>query len=56
MKFRIAFTSALGIFQPFVQVTQFPVFTHPALFCFRDGRKVAEFVGVTDCRRIAEAF
>ena len=34
----------------------FGIMSIPALFCFSDGRKVAEFVGVTDCRKIAEAF
>ena len=28
----------------------------PALFCFSGGAKVAEFVGVTDCREILSAF
>ena len=35
---------------------KFGIMSIPALFCFRDGRKVAEFVGVTDCRDIAAAF
>ena len=35
---------------------KFGVMSIPALFCFRDGAKVAEFVGVTDCRDIAAAF
>ena len=34
----------------------FGVMSIPALFCFRDGRKVAEFVGVTDVRELAAAF
>ncbi|MBQ3342925.1 MAG: thioredoxin family protein [Kiritimatiellae bacterium] len=35
---------------------KFGIMSIPALFCFRDGAKVAEFVGVTDCRDIAAAF
>ena len=35
---------------------KFGIMSIPALFCFRDGAKVAEFVGVTDCREIAAAF
>ena len=35
---------------------EFGVMSIPALFCFRDGRKVAEFVGVTDVRELAAAF
>ena len=34
---------------------RFGVMSIPALVCFRDGAKVAEFVGVTDCREIADA-
>ena len=35
---------------------KFGIMSIPAIFCFRDGAKVAEFVGVTDCREIAAAF
>ena len=35
---------------------KFGIMSIPALFCFRDGVKTAEFVGVTDCREIAAAF
>ena len=35
---------------------KFGIMSIPALFCFRDGRKVAEFVGVTDVRELAAAF
>ena len=34
---------------------RFGVMSIPALFCFRDGAKVAEFVGVTDCAEIRAA-
>ena len=34
----------------------FGIMSIPALFCFRGGKKIAEFVGVTDCREIAAAF
>ena len=33
----------------------FGVMSIPALFCFRDGAKAAEFVGVTDVAEIAAA-
>ena len=35
---------------------KFGILSIPALICFRDGAKVAEFVGVTDCREIVAAF
>ena len=35
---------------------KFGIMSIPALICFRDGAKVAEFVGVTDCREIVAAF
>ena len=35
---------------------KFGIMSIPALLCFRDGVKVAEFVGVTDCREIVAAF
>ncbi len=35
---------------------KFGVMSIPALFCFRDGAKVAEFVGVTDVAEIVAAF
>lgn len=34
---------------------KFGVMSIPALFCFKDGKKVAEFVGVTDCDKIVSA-
>jgi len=34
---------------------KFGIMSIPALFCFKDGKKVAEFVGVTDCSRLAAA-
>jgi len=33
----------------------FGITSIPALFCFRDGAKVAEFIGVTDVREIVAA-
>ena len=35
---------------------EFGIMSSPALFCFRDGRKTAEFVGVTDARELVAAF
>ena len=35
---------------------QFGIMSIPALFCFKDGRKVAEFVGVTPIDEILGAF
>ena len=35
---------------------KFGIMSIPALVCFQNGAKVAEFVGVTDCREIAAAF
>ena len=34
----------------------FGIMSIPALFCFRDGRRVAEFVGVTPVEEIKHAF
>ena len=34
----------------------FGIMSIPALFCYKDGAKVAEFVGVTDCATIKAAF
>ena len=34
---------------------KFGIMSIPALFCFKDGQKVAEFVGVTDCAEILSA-
>ena len=34
---------------------KFGIMSIPALFCFKDGRKVAEFIGVTDCAKIVAA-
>ena len=34
----------------------FGIMSIPALFCYKDGAKVAEFVGVTDCGTIKAAF
>ena len=34
---------------------KFGIMSIPALFCFKDGKKVAEFVGVTDCSKIVAA-
>ena len=34
---------------------KFGIMSIPALFCFKDGKKVAEFVGVTDCAEILSA-
>ena len=34
----------------------FGIMSIPAIFCYKDGRKVAEFVGVTDTREIEAAF
>ena len=34
---------------------QFGIMSIPALFCFKNGAKVAEFVGVTDCTEILSA-
>jgi thioredoxin len=35
---------------------RFGVTSIPALFCFRDGREIARFSGVTDAREILDAF
>ena len=35
---------------------KFGITSIPALFCYSGGKKVAEFVGVTDVREIAKAF
>ena len=35
---------------------KFGIMSIPALFCFRDGAKVAEFVGVTDTAEIRSCF
>jgi len=35
---------------------KFGIMSIPALFCFKDGVKAADFVGVTDCSRLAAAF
>ncbi|MBQ6136628.1 MAG: thioredoxin family protein [Kiritimatiellae bacterium] len=35
---------------------EFGIMSIPALFCYRDGVKTAEFVGVTGCGEIAAAF
>ena len=34
---------------------KFGIMSIPALFCFKEGKKVAEFVGVTDCAEIVKA-
>ena len=34
---------------------EFGIMSIPALFCYRDGAKVAEFVGVTDCAELKAA-
>ena len=34
----------------------FGIMSIPALFCYREGKKAAEFVGVTDCGEIAAVF
>ena len=34
----------------------FGITSIPALFCYRNGKKAAEFIGVTDVRDIAKAF
>ena len=34
---------------------QFGIMSIPALFCYRDGAKVAEFIGVTDAAAIRDA-
>jgi len=34
---------------------QFGIMSIPALFCFKDGRKVADFVGVTETAEIVKA-
>jgi len=34
----------------------FGIMSIPALFCFKDGVKCGEFVGVTDCAELAAAF
>ena len=34
----------------------FGIMSIPALFCYKDGRKVAEFVGVTPCETLKSAF
>jgi len=34
----------------------FGIMSIPALFCYRDGAKIAEFVGVTSVARIRSAF
>ena len=34
---------------------QFGIMSIPALFCYRDGAKVAEFIGVTDAATIRSA-
>ena len=34
---------------------RFGIMSIPALFCFKEGKKVAEFVGVTDCAEIVKA-
>ena len=34
----------------------FGITSIPALYCFKNGTKVAEFIGVTDVRDIAKAF
>ena len=34
---------------------QFGIMSIPALFCYRDGEKVAEFIGVTDAATIRSA-
>ena len=34
---------------------QFGIMSIPALFCYRDGAKVAEFIGVTDTATIRSA-
>ena len=35
---------------------KFGIMSMPAIFCFRDGAKVAEFVGVTDVAEIRSCF
>lgn len=35
---------------------KFGIMSIPALICYNGGKKVAEFVGVTDIREIAKAF
>lgn len=35
---------------------EFGVMSIPALFCFKNGKNVGEFVGVTDCRTIAAKY
>ena len=34
----------------------FDVMSIPALFCYKDGRHVAAFVGVTDAKEIVQSF
>ena len=34
---------------------RFGIMSIPALFCFKEGKKTAEFVGVTDCAEIVKA-
>lgn len=34
----------------------FGIMSIPALFCYRDGEKIAEFTGVTPCERIKSVF
>ena len=34
----------------------FGIMSIPALFCYKNGAKVAEFVGVTDCDRIKAVY